>query len=62
MRPPSPAIPPCRSLAIFASLAMLMVVVSYLFILLLAVACVYLPWLVVMNVVNFQTLALFVAE
>jgi hypothetical protein len=39
---------------------MLMVVVSYLFILLLAVACVYLPWLVVMNVVNFQTLALFV--
>jgi hypothetical protein len=40
---------------------MLMVVVSYLFILLLAVACVYLPWLVVTNVANFQTFALFVA-
>lgn len=40
---------------------MLMVIVSYLFILFLAVACVYLPWLVIMNVTNFQTLALFVA-
>ncbi|MBZ5616022.1 MAG: M48 family metalloprotease [Acidobacteriia bacterium] len=61
MQPSIPVIPPRRSLAFFASLAMLMVVVSYLFILLLATACVYLPWLVITNVANFQTLALFVA-
>ena len=61
MQPSVPAIPPRRSLAFFASLAMLMVVVSYLFIVLLATACVYLPWLVITNVANFQTLALFVA-
>jgi len=54
-------IPRRRSLAFFAALAILMVVVSYLFILLLAVACVYLPWLVINNVTNFQTLALLVA-
>ena len=57
----APVIPPRRSLAFFASLAMLMVAVSYLFILVLAAACVYLPWLVITNVINFQTLALFVA-
>ena len=61
MEPLAPIIPPRRSLALFAALAMLMVVVSYLFIILLAAACVYLPWLVVTNVANFQTLALFVA-
>jgi heat shock protein HtpX len=61
MQTSAPVIPPRRSLAFFASLAMLMVVVSYLFILSLAIACVYLPWLVVTNVANFQTLALFVA-
>ena len=53
-------IPPRRSLALFALLAMLMVVISYFLILLLAVACVYLPWLVIINTSNFQTLALFV--
>jgi heat shock protein HtpX len=60
MQPLVPVIPPRRSLALFALLAMLMVVVSYLFILLLAIACVYLPFLVITNVANFQTLALFV--
>jgi heat shock protein HtpX len=53
-------IPPRRSLAIFAALAMLMVMVSYLLILFLAIACVYLPWLVITHMANFQTLALFV--
>jgi heat shock protein HtpX len=53
-------IPPRRSLAISAALAMLMVVVSYLLILFLAIACVYLPWLVITHMANFQTLALFV--
>src|SRR5580704_4610542 len=63
MQPCAPVvvIPPRRSLAIFAALAMLMVLVSYLVILLLAVACVYLPWLIVTHLANFQTLALFVA-
>jgi Zn-dependent protease with chaperone function len=60
MSSPVITIPPRRSLAFFAALAMLMVVLSYLFILLLAVACVYLPWLVITNVANFQTLALLV--
>ena len=54
-------IPPRRSLTFFAALAMLMVVVSYVFILILAAACVYLPWLVVTSVANFQTFALFIA-
>src|SRR5437588_3007298 len=61
MEPLAPIIGPRRSLALFAALAMLMVLVSYLFIILLAAACVYLPWLVITNVANFQTLALFVA-
>jgi heat shock protein HtpX len=60
-QPPVPTIPPRRSLAFFAVLALLMVVVSYVFILVLAAACVYLPWLVLSNLTNFQTLALFVA-
>ncbi|HUM03885.1 MAG TPA: M48 family metallopeptidase [Terriglobales bacterium] len=54
------SIPPRRSLAFFAALAMLMVVVSYVFILLLAAACVYLPFLALMRVSNFQILALFI--
>jgi len=60
MSSPAITIPPRRSLAFFAALATLMVAISYLFIFLLAVVCVYLPWLVVTNVANFQTLALFV--
>jgi heat shock protein HtpX len=52
-------IPPRRSLVLFAILAIFMVFLSYLFILVLAVACVYLPWLVVTNVANFNTLVLF---
>jgi heat shock protein HtpX len=61
MSAPALVIPPRRSLAFFAALAMLMVVVSYVFILILAAACVYLPWLVVTSVANFQTFALLIA-
>ncbi|MGA8151251.1 MAG: hypothetical protein WB952_09905 [Terriglobales bacterium] len=57
----APIIPPRRSLALFAALAMLMVVASYVLILILAVACVYIPWLVIGNSANFQTLALLIA-
>lgn len=57
----APFIPPRRSLALFAALAMFMVVLSYLVIFILAIACVYIPWLVIGNSANFQTLALFVA-
>jgi heat shock protein HtpX len=39
---------------------MVMVLVSYIFILLLAAACVFLPWLAIANVPNFLTLSLFV--
>ena len=53
-------IPRRRSLALFALLAMAMVVVSYLFILALAVVCVYLPWLALQSTTNFQVLALFI--
>jgi heat shock protein HtpX len=61
MQPPTLVIPPRRSLAFFALLAMVMVALSYLFILALAVACVYLPWLIITSAANFQTLALFLA-
>ena len=54
------AIPQRRSLLLFAILATFMVVFSYIFTLLLAVACVYLPWLAISNAPNFQTLVLFV--
>jgi heat shock protein HtpX len=51
---------PRRSMAIFAILAILMVVVSYVFILALAAACVYLPLqLLTFNAGGFQILALF---
>lgn len=60
MSVPLANIPPRRSLFLFATLAIAMVFFSYLFTLLLAAACVYLPWLVVSNVANFQALALFV--
>jgi heat shock protein HtpX len=43
----------------FVMLAVCMVFVSYLFILLLAVICVFIPWMVVSSVPNFQTLVLF---
>jgi len=52
-------IPQRRSLLLFAILAMCMVFVSYVFMLSLAVACVYLPWLAISNTPNFQTLVLF---
>jgi Zn-dependent protease with chaperone function len=52
-------LPKRRSLLVFAILAMGMVVLSYVFTLFLAAACVYFPWLVVSNVNNAQALALF---
>ena len=61
MSAPAITIPPRRSLAFFAALAMLMVIVSYIFILLLAAACIYLPFLVISNSASFQTLALLIA-
>jgi heat shock protein HtpX len=45
----------------FAALAMLLVAASYVVILLLAVACVYLPWLLFTNSSGFQSLAVLVA-
>src|SRR5215468_10383902 len=53
-------IPPRRSLAIFAALAMLLVAASYLVILLLAVFCVYLPWLLFTHTSSSQSLAVLV--
>jgi len=61
MSSPAISIPPRRSLALFAALAMLMVVLSYIFILLLAAACVYVPFLIITNSAGFQTLALMIA-
>jgi len=60
MKSAAVTIPPRRSLAFFAVLAMLMVIGSYLLILLLAAGCVYLSWLALIHITNFQTLALFV--
>lgn len=56
---PAVTIPPRRSLVLFALLAIVMVFLSYVFILVLAAACVYLPWLLITAVANFQTLVLF---
>jgi heat shock protein HtpX len=52
---------PRRSVALFALLAIVMVIVSYAVILALAAACVYLPYLLLTNIssVHFQVLALF---
>jgi heat shock protein HtpX len=58
MQSPAVTIPPRRSLVLFAILAIFMVVVSYLFMFALAVACVYLPWLAVTKLPNFHTLVL----
>lgn len=61
MSSPAITIPPRRSLALFAALAMLMVLLSYIFILLLAAACVYIPFLIIVNAASFQTFALLAA-
>jgi heat shock protein HtpX len=51
---------PRRSMLFFAVLAIVMVVSSYLFVIVLAAACVYLPYLIVdSGSANFQVLALF---
>jgi Zn-dependent protease with chaperone function len=52
-------IPQRRSLWLFAMLAMFMVIVSYLFTLLLAIACVYVPWLAINGEANSQAIVLF---
>jgi heat shock protein HtpX len=56
---PAATIPPRRSLVLFALLAIFMICLSYVFILVLAAACVYLPWLIVNSVTNFHAIALF---
>lgn len=61
MSSPVVNIPPRRSLGLFAGLAMLMVVISYIFMLLLAAACVYIPFLILTYSSGFQTLALLIA-
>ena len=61
MSPAPIAIPRRRSLALFVALATGMVFLSYIVVFVLAGACVYLPWLVLSNVANFQTLALMIA-
>jgi len=52
-------IAPRRSVALFALLAVVMVIASYAVILALAAACVYLPYLLLTTVNSFQVLALF---
>ena len=52
-------IPPRRSLVLFALLAMLMVVFSYLFTLLLAFVCVYVPWWLLSHTLTMPALLLF---
>jgi hypothetical protein len=54
-------IPPRPSLGAFVALAMLMVVLSYVMTILLAIACVYLPWLLVKQMSNAQTIPMLVA-
>jgi heat shock protein HtpX len=53
MRRPSVEIRPRRSMALFAIFAILAVVASYLFVLLLAVACIYLPYWALSNSSSF---------
>jgi Zn-dependent protease with chaperone function len=53
---------PRPSLRAFVALAMFMVVLSYVMTILLAITCVYLPWLVVMQVSsNFETILILIA-
>jgi heat shock protein HtpX len=61
MPQPRVTIAPRRSVALFALLAILMVIVSYVVIVALAAACVYLPYLVLtsMETANLQVLILF---
>jgi len=60
MLPDAVFIPPRRSLVLFAALAMLLMVASYILIFLLATLCVYLPWLLFTNSRGFQSLAFLV--
>lgn len=56
---PGITITPRRSVALFALLAMVMVIASYAVIVALAAACVYLPYLALTTTMNFQVLVLF---
>src|ERR1022692_1875932 len=57
---PKVEIRPRRSMAFFAFLSIFMVALSYAFVILLAAACVYLPYLVLeAGSVNFQIVVLF---
>jgi len=60
MSSPAVTIPQRRSLLLFAILAIVMVFISHVFILLLAAACVFVPWLAITSLPNFLTLSLFV--
>jgi len=61
MVPENPSKPPVRpSLAIWAALAMALVALSYLFTLLLAAACVYLPYVLLSAYPGLHTFAMFV--
>ena len=48
--PAKVVIAPRRSVALFALLAIMMVIASYIFVIFLAAACVYLPWWILQNV------------
>jgi heat shock protein HtpX len=54
-------IAPRRSLGVFAALAMAMVVLSYLVTIVIAISCVYIPWVLVANASNVQTVSMLVA-
>ena len=58
MTRPRLTIAPRRSVALFAILAILMVIASYIVIVALAAACVYLPYLVLTTTINFQVFQL----
>lgn len=59
MARPKLIIAPKRSVALFALLAILMVIASYIVIVMLAAACVYLPYLILTSTINFQAVVLF---
>ena len=59
MTPARVTITPRRSVALFALLAIVMVVATYLVMVLLAAACVYLPYLALTSTTNVQALILF---
>jgi Zn-dependent protease with chaperone function len=53
--------PPRPSLGAFVALAMLMVVSWYVMTILLAISCVYLPWLLALRMLNIETILILIA-